>query len=628
MEAAPRRRVRRARARRRGALRRGRARGRRAAGRLPRRPGARRAAVAHLASRLAVEEALLAAAPEAVALRASIVVGARSRSFRFLVRLVERVPVMPLPAWRDHRTQPIDVRDVIAYLVARRDARRGRRPAVARRRRPGRPDLRRARSSASADALLVARPRGAAAASSLTPVASAVAAAIAGEDRALILPLMEGLDARPAAARRPRGRVCPACAGTRSARRSSTRCAAGRPSRSCAPARTGDPPRRPRAPARAGRVRGHEDPRRGARGVRRAARRPGRRPRRAGPGEVLVRLRRLRRLPHRPVHGLRASTRRATRRPCSATRAPASSRRVGEGVTSLARGRPRRDPVLAPVPRVRALPRPADEPLPRHPRAAEPGLPARRHDARCRAAASRSATSWAPRRSPRRRSCRRSRWPRSRPRPRSTAPACSPAASRPASARRCTPRKVDAGLDLRRLRRRDGRPRRGRRLPPAGRRADHLRRPLRGPPGRSPAARAPPTRWVADGDVVERVLDETRGFGADFTFEATGLVSGHAPGGGGRAHGLGPVHGRRRRRQGRDARRRPAPAHHRPAGVRLLLRRGQGPRPGARSWCSAISTGDIDVDAFLSHPLTLDEVNRGFDLMHQQDGIRSVISFT
>ena len=47
----------------------------------------------HLASRLEVEEALLDAAPEAVALRASIVVSARSRSFRFLVRLVERVPV-------------------------------------------------------------------------------------------------------------------------------------------------------------------------------------------------------------------------------------------------------------------------------------------------------------------------------------------------------------------------------------------------------------------------------------------------------------------------------------------------------------------------------------------------------
>ena len=37
--------------------------------------------------------------------------------------------------------------------------------------------------------------------------------------------------------------------------------------------------------------------------------------------------------------------------------------------------------------------------------------------------------------------------------------------------------------------------------------------------------------------------------------------------------------------------------------------------------------GDIHVDAFLSHRITLDEVNKGFELMEAQDGIRSVISF-
>ena len=72
----------------------------------------------HLSSRLAVEEALLGGVPEAVALRASIVVGATSRSFRFLVRLVERIPVIPLPAWRAHRTRPIDQRDVVELLAA------------------------------------------------------------------------------------------------------------------------------------------------------------------------------------------------------------------------------------------------------------------------------------------------------------------------------------------------------------------------------------------------------------------------------------------------------------------------------------------------------------------------------
>ena len=55
--------------------------------------------------------------PEGIALRASIVIGARSRSFRFLVRLIERLPVLALPAWRTNRTAPIDGRDVLDFLA-------------------------------------------------------------------------------------------------------------------------------------------------------------------------------------------------------------------------------------------------------------------------------------------------------------------------------------------------------------------------------------------------------------------------------------------------------------------------------------------------------------------------------
>lgn len=146
---------------------------------------------AHLQSRLAVEQALLAGAPEAVALRASIVISAASRSFRFLVRLVERSPVMPLPAWRNNRTQPIDGRDVVAYLSA---AGLGAIP-------PGPQSLDIAGPDVLTygemidrirDALLLSRPR-LEMPFSLTPVASVVAAAIAGEDLALVAPLMEGL---------------------------------------------------------------------------------------------------------------------------------------------------------------------------------------------------------------------------------------------------------------------------------------------------------------------------------------------------------------------------------------------------------------------------------------------------
>jgi uncharacterized protein YbjT (DUF2867 family) len=71
----------------------------------------------HLASRLEVERILLEARPRSTALRASILVGARSSSFRILVRLVERLRVLPFPVWRDHRTQPIDERDAIEYLA-------------------------------------------------------------------------------------------------------------------------------------------------------------------------------------------------------------------------------------------------------------------------------------------------------------------------------------------------------------------------------------------------------------------------------------------------------------------------------------------------------------------------------
>ena len=44
-------------------------------------------------------------------------IGAGSRSFRFLVRLIERLPLVALPRWRDHRTQPVDERDVIEALA-------------------------------------------------------------------------------------------------------------------------------------------------------------------------------------------------------------------------------------------------------------------------------------------------------------------------------------------------------------------------------------------------------------------------------------------------------------------------------------------------------------------------------
>jgi uncharacterized protein YbjT (DUF2867 family) len=146
----------------------------------------------HLASRLAVEDILLNAAPCTVALRASIVIGAGSRSFRFLVRLVERLPVLAVPAWRTNRTNPIDERDVIEMLAraAGADGVCGAPLDV------GGPDvvtygelIDRIR-----DHMLVSRPTLNFKRLRLTPIASRISALIAGEEYELIGPLMESLE--------------------------------------------------------------------------------------------------------------------------------------------------------------------------------------------------------------------------------------------------------------------------------------------------------------------------------------------------------------------------------------------------------------------------------------------------
>jgi uncharacterized protein YbjT (DUF2867 family) len=65
-----------------------------------------------------VERILLDAVEDSLAFRASIVIAARSRSFRLLVHLVERLRVLALPPWRVYRTQPIDGRDLTAMLAS------------------------------------------------------------------------------------------------------------------------------------------------------------------------------------------------------------------------------------------------------------------------------------------------------------------------------------------------------------------------------------------------------------------------------------------------------------------------------------------------------------------------------
>lgn len=145
----------------------------------------------HIGSRLAVEESLLAAVPDSIAFRASIVIAAGSRSFRFLVRLVERMPVLPMPAWRVNRTEPVDGRDITAFLLAAAtapDALGGRSWDL-----PGPDELSYGEMiERIAELMMVGRPK-LPLGFSLTPIAAPVAAAVVGEDVALIEPLMESL---------------------------------------------------------------------------------------------------------------------------------------------------------------------------------------------------------------------------------------------------------------------------------------------------------------------------------------------------------------------------------------------------------------------------------------------------
>lgn len=72
----------------------------------------------HLASRLRTGEVLRAGATPTFELRASMIIGAGSASWRICRDLAVRLPVMILPRWLRSRTQPIAIDDVVVALLA------------------------------------------------------------------------------------------------------------------------------------------------------------------------------------------------------------------------------------------------------------------------------------------------------------------------------------------------------------------------------------------------------------------------------------------------------------------------------------------------------------------------------
>jgi S-(hydroxymethyl)glutathione dehydrogenase/alcohol dehydrogenase len=132
--------------------------------------------------------------------------------------------------------------------------------------------------------------------------------------------------------------------------------------------------------------------------------------------------------------------------------------------------------------------------------------------------------------------------------------------------------------------------------------------------------------WVGSEDIVQRILDDTGGFGADYTFEATGLVHvmRQAVESARMGWGLCTIAGVAGKGETLDI----VPRHliqgRRVCGSSFGGVKGRDQVP---LLVQRYLDGEIDVDPFISHRITLDEVNDGFELMHAQDGIRSVIEF-
>jgi S-(hydroxymethyl)glutathione dehydrogenase/alcohol dehydrogenase len=127
-------------------------------------------------------------------------------------------------------------------------------------------------------------------------------------------------------------------------------------------------------------------------------------------------------------------------------------------------------------------------------------------------------------------------------------------------------------------------------------------------------------------DIVEQILELTGGMGADYTFEATGNVNvmRQAVESARMGWGVATICGVAGKGETLDIVPRFLITGRRVAGSSFGGVKGRDQVP---QFVDRYLAGEIDVDSFVSHKLTLDDVNRGFELMEAQDGIRSVIDF-
>lgn len=72
----------------------------------------------HLRSRAETAAVLASGSVPVTTLRAAMVIGADSAAFVTITALVDRLPAMICPRWVSTRTQPIALKDIVAYLAA------------------------------------------------------------------------------------------------------------------------------------------------------------------------------------------------------------------------------------------------------------------------------------------------------------------------------------------------------------------------------------------------------------------------------------------------------------------------------------------------------------------------------
>jgi S-(hydroxymethyl)glutathione dehydrogenase/alcohol dehydrogenase len=127
-------------------------------------------------------------------------------------------------------------------------------------------------------------------------------------------------------------------------------------------------------------------------------------------------------------------------------------------------------------------------------------------------------------------------------------------------------------------------------------------------------------------DVVDRILEMTDGFGADYTFEATGIVSvmRQAVESARMGWGLCTIAGVAGKGELLEVVPRYLITGRRIAGASYGGAKGRDRVP---ELVDLYMAGDLDLESLVSRRISLDEVNDAFEAMERQEGIRTVITY-